>query len=356
VFAIAAVAVGVFPSVMTLLDGAWFVPRTTVADVAEAQLPVDPEIGDYRVLYLGDPRLLPVPVEDLGRGVAMAVVDDGALDLRDRWTAPHQDADDQLASAIDEIRTSSTLRGGRLLAPFGVRFVIVPFVDGANSTSSDPLPVPEGLLDAFDSQLDLVRHYSPPSLAVYENRAAIPTTAQLEGDLAEASRLESPDELVRVDTSGAEPTMLGLDESRRGTGTVADGVLHLAVPLNDSWELSVNGQPVAARVGFGVTTVYDVGSAGPAELQYQSPPSRTTWLITLAALWVVALVAASRVRVPARWRRTRPTGETLIDLDTSAQQAAVVERTGVSGLARVDVGAPPSDWVDDWLAEEESQR
>ena len=88
VLSIAAVAIGVFPSVMTLLDGAWFAPRITVVDVAEAQLPVEPEIGDYRVLYLGDPRLLPVPVDDLGQGVSMAVVDDGPLDLRDRWTAP----------------------------------------------------------------------------------------------------------------------------------------------------------------------------------------------------------------------------------------------------------------------------
>jgi GT2 family glycosyltransferase len=355
VLSIAAVAVGVFPSVMTLLDGAWFAPRTTVVDVAEAQLPAAPEIGDYRVLYLGDPRLLPVPVDDLGQGVSMAVVDDGPLDLRGRWTAPHQAADDHLASAIDEIRTSSTLRGGRLLAPFGVRFVIVPFVDGANSTASDPLPVPEGLLDAFDSQLDLVRLYSPPSLAVYENRAAIPTTAQLDGDLAEASRLQSPDQLVAVDTSGAEPTMVDVDESRRAADPLGDGVLHLAVPLDDAWELTVDGQQIAGRVGFGVTTAYDVG-AGSAELRYQSPAGRTTWLIALAALWAVALVAASRVRVPARWRRTRPTDETLIDLDTSAQQPSVAERTAVSGLARVDAGGPSSEWVDEWLAEEEPQR
>ncbi len=352
---IAAVAVGVFPSVMTLLDGAWFAPRTTVVDVVGSQLQAEPEEGGYRVLYLGDPRLLPVPVDDLGQGVAMAVVDDGALDLRDRWTAPHQPADDQLASAIDEIRTSSTLRGGRLLAPFGVRFVVMPLVDGANSTASHPLPVPQGLLDAFDSQLDLVRQYSPPGLVVYENRAVIPTTALLAGDLAAASRLASPDQLVGVDTSGAEPAMLGVDDSRHGTGTVGAGVLHLGVPLDEAWELNVSGQPIAGRVGFGVTTAYDVGAGGPAELRYQSPASRTTWLITLAALWVVALVAASRVRVPARWRRARPTDETLIDLDTSSPQPAAA-RTGISGLARVDVEGPSPDWVEEWLAEEEPQR
>ena len=42
-------------------------------------------VGDYRVLYLGDPRLIPFPSTDIGDGVAMALVDDGAADLRDRW-------------------------------------------------------------------------------------------------------------------------------------------------------------------------------------------------------------------------------------------------------------------------------
>ena len=97
----------------------------------------------------------------------------------------------------------------------------MPFVDGANSTAADPLPVPAGLLDALGSQLDIAPRYSPPSLAVFENRAAIPTTARLDGELAEASRVESPDELVAVDTSGAVPAMVGVDESRRAADSVA---------------------------------------------------------------------------------------------------------------------------------------
>jgi GT2 family glycosyltransferase len=339
VLALACLAVGLFPAVLTLTDGSWFAPRTTLVDAVEAQLTTEPETGDYRVLYLGDPRLLPAPVEDLGDGVSLAVVDDGPLDLRDRWTAPEQDADAALAGAIEQIRTSSTLRGGRLLAPFGVRYIVVPFVDGANSTASEPLPVPAGLLDALGTQLDIALRYSPPSLAVYENRAAIPTTARLDGELADASRAGSPDELVAVDTSGAEPTMVGVDESRRAEAPVEAGVLHFGVPLDEAWELDVDGAEVARRAGFGVTTAYDVASDGSAELQYRSPASRGTWLIVLGALWLLALVAASRVRVPARLRPSRPADETLIDLDTEAATA------GTNATAT---------WVDELLSEEEA--
>ena len=295
----------------------------------------------------------PLPVDDLGDGVAMAVVDDGNLDLRDRWPTPDQETDAALAGAIEQIRSSSTLRGGRLLAPFGVRFIVVPFVDGANSTAADPLPVPAGLLDALGSQLDLAPRYSPPSLAVFENRAAIPTTAGLEGALAEASRVDTPDELVAVDTSGAGPAMVGVDESRRAADSVAGEVLHFGVPLDESWELSANGEPVAGRVGFGVTTAYDITAAGTAELRYRSPASRTTWLLVLGGLWVAALVASSRVRIPARLRPVRPAGETLIDLDTEAQSTMPPDRSHVSVVDADD----QSDlgWVEELLTDEEAQ-
>ena len=322
-------------------------------DAAEAQLPTDPEIGDYRVLYLGDPRVLPVPVDDLGVGVSMALVDDGRLDLRDRWAAPAQDADQALVAAIDQIRAQSTLRGGRLLAPFGIRFIVVPFVDGANSTADEPLPVPAGLLDALGSQLDIAPRYSPPNLAVFENRAAIPTAALLDGELAEASRGKSPDQLVAIDTSGAMPTMVGVDDTRRAADSVRAGVLHFGVPVDESWELDANGEAVGGRPGFGVTTAYDVAAAGTAELRYRSPASRTTWLIVLGALWVAALVASSRVRIPARFRPTRPAGETLLDLDTAAESPPTADRSHVSV---VDAGDQADlEWVEELLTEEETE-
>jgi GT2 family glycosyltransferase len=356
VLSLMAVAVGVFPAVLTLTDGSWFAPRTTLVDVAEAQLPDDPDIGDYRVLYIGDPRLLPVPVDDLGDGVAMAVVDDGDLDLRDRWAAPSQAADDDLVATIENIRSSSTLRGGRLLAPFGVRFIVVPFFDGANSTASEPLPIPAGLLDAFGSQLDIARRYSPPNLAVFENRAAIPTTAQLEGELAAASREDSPEQLVGIDTSGAAPVLEGADATRLADGAAGPGVLHFAVPLDESWELRTSGQEITGRTGFGVATAYDLATGGPAELRYQSPASRTTWLIVLGLLWVAALVASSRVRIPARWRAVRPAGEPLIDIGDSrlppVEPGPAAPESDLAALAR---GAPSADWVDEWLADEQTE-
>ena len=147
--------------------------------------------------------------------------------------------------------------------------------------------------------------------------------------------------------------MVGVDESRRADDSVAAGVLHFGVPLDESWELSANGELVAGRVGFGVTTAYDVTTVGTAELRYRSPASRTTWLLVLGGLWVAALVASSRVRIPARLRPVRPAGETLIDLDTEAQSTAPPDRSHVSVVGADDQS--DFDWVEELLTDEEAK-
>ena len=67
-------------------------------------------VGDYRTLYIGDPRLIPFPSQDLGDGVAIALVDDGPVDLRDRWAVPDQAADATLRATLRADRVGGTRR------------------------------------------------------------------------------------------------------------------------------------------------------------------------------------------------------------------------------------------------------
>ena len=85
----------------------------------DAWLVDEPADGDYRVLLLGDSRVLPVPSTEYRDGLSWAIIDDGDLDVRDRWTAPSTAAAGNVTEALDEIASSSTLRAGRLLAPLG---------------------------------------------------------------------------------------------------------------------------------------------------------------------------------------------------------------------------------------------
>jgi GT2 family glycosyltransferase len=338
---VVAVIIGVAPALFTLTDGAWYAPRASLTEAVEVPLPPASSIGDYRVLYLGDPRLIPFPSDDLGNGVAMAVVDDDRSDLRDRWPVADQAADGALRDAVRQIAAGATRRAGRLLAPFGIRFVVVPLIDGAASTTSDQLPVPGGLVESLEAQLDLVRPPAPPSYLRFDNESAMPLTAQLTGPLADASKATSVDVLAGVDTSTATALFPQVDQTRSATGEVNPCVVDLATPHGAQWQLSVGGQAIDARPSFGVGTAYDVATAGPAELHYAQPTSRTLWLVVLALLWATVLVAASRVTIPARLRTRRAGEEALIDLDAEPAAALpVADRTGFGG------------WVDDLFADE----
>jgi len=73
-------------------------------------------------------------------------------------------------------------------------------------------------------------------------------------------------------------------------------------------------------------------------------------------LWVAALVASSRVRIPARWRAVRPAGEPLIDIGDSrlppVEPGPAAPESDLAALAR---GGPSADWVDEWLADEQTE-
>lgn len=341
---IAAVLAGLFPAMITLTDGAWFAPRTSLNDVVAQQISPDESVGDYRVLYIGDPRLLPIAPQDIGGGVAVALGGPRTPDFRGRFAPPPTAADAPLRTALRDIANSSTQRGGRLLAPFGIRYVVVPLFDGANSTADDPIEPPAGLLDALNSQLDLELAYTAADFALYENRSAIPVAAALTGPLADAAAAsaDSVAGLARTDLSAA-PALFGeVLADRTGTGDVPAGVVHLAVPFDENWTLRIGEETVVARPGFDVLTAYDVENAGAGVLTYESRSSRRNELLGQAALWLVALLAASRLTVPAwlaRARRTR--GTAVLDLDED--HAALPTDAGeVPVVVPLDDAGPPA--------------
>jgi len=313
-----AVVVGIVPGVIALADGSFQTPTTPLSRLIDASLPDADEAGDYNVLLIGDARVLPVPSTEYRDGVSWAIIDDGPLDARDRWMPPPNSASVLVTAALDEMSASSTLRAGRLLAPLGIRFVVVPPFDGVNSTVNDPLPVPVGLVASLEDQLDLVaRTPRLPTLEVFENRAWLPTAALLQGGAAEASSAAGSEVLVRTELGDATPVFVGVDQFGSSVDELETGVVHLAVPYDDRWSLSVDGESVPARRAFGETTAFDVTTPGIGRLRYDSPPTRLLLVVVQVVLWLVALVVVSRVQVPTSRRGPLVADdEALIDLSS----------------------------------------
>ena len=314
--AAAAMVVGLVPAVLAIGDGAWGMPETPMTRLLETQMPIEPEVGDYRVLYLGDPEVIPIVTGEYSPGIAYGVADAGDFSFTDRFIRPATLADDAVERALGLIADGSTLRAGRILAPLGIRFVVVPKTDGAVSTVDDPVPVPGGLLAALQNQLDLGSVFGPPTLEIFANQAWIPVGAQLTGATAEASRLAGEDSLVQADLTQAVPSMIGVDRRQpSGVNEVAPGVLHIAIPYDERIELAVDGVPAPSRPGFGVTTAFDLDQPGAGVLSYEQDPNRGWWRAAQIVLWLAVLVVAAGARSPfGRRRVTEVQDETLIDL------------------------------------------
>jgi hypothetical protein len=345
ILASVAVVVGVVPGVLSVTDGSFQQPTTTLARLLDRALPDAVDAGgDYNVLLLGDARILPVPSTEYRTGVSWAIVDDGDLDAKDRWMPPPNAAADVVTTALDEMAASSTLRAGRLLAPLGIRYIVVPAFDGVVSTFDDPLGQPVGLVEALEDQLDLVAPETRlPTVDLFENRAWLPTYAVLGGEAAQASRSAGSEVLVRSDLSDATAVFVGADQFGTATDRLDGEVLHVAVPEDGNWAVEVEGVGLEPRRAFGSTTAFDLpAGGGAAEFGYDTPLQRPLLVALQVVLWIVALVAVSQVRLPtARRPSTVVTDETLIDLsdEVSEPEPGPVIDPGLAPSAGAAAGA-----------------
>jgi GT2 family glycosyltransferase len=296
VLSMVALAVGVVPGTLAVANGRWNMPTRTLSSVLN-QFPTDPATGDYRILWIGDPRAIPVGSWTYAKGVGYAVTDDGQPTLRERFVGIPSSDEQQVADAVRQIAGGFTLRGGRLLAQFGIRFVVVPLADGVNGTVDKPLEAPKGLSDVLDDQLDLASPLTrPPNFLVYENTAYTPTRSVLTPAGAEASKQAGGEVVAQSDLRGATPWAVGSPDRGDATGPLPAGTLHVAVPFDSHWKLTVNGRNVPGRRAFGATLAFDVPVAGNGRLTYETNPLRLG-IVALQLLALVALAfAGSRVR------------------------------------------------------------
>lgn len=299
----AGLGLGLVPGVVNVASGRWNTPRSTLLSVV-TQLPTDPAEGNYRVLWLGDPRLMPVGAWTYRPGIAYALSSDGPLTVDDAWSGTPTNSESSIRDAIDSIADGTTFRAGRLLAPYAIRYVIIPADDG--TAGEEPLPRPIGLEDALDDQLDLGKPLlGPLKYVVYENRAWTPIRSVLSEAGAAASTLDDQASIAATDLGDSTPFAVGAPDRGPATGDVLGGVLHVASPLDDNWTLTVGGQRVTARPAFGATSAFDLPVGGTATLRHETPFSRTLALLAQAILWAIVVLAATRIDPVSWWRRRR---------------------------------------------------
>jgi len=286
--AVVASFVGALPAVSMAVGGSWNQSKTAIADLY-TQMQANPPEGDYNVVYVGRSEVLPVSSLRVSDEVAFAVADDGELTMRDRWVKPN-DLSSNVESALHAIIWRETVRGGRLLAPLAVRYVVVPQIDGGESTIEKPLPLPEDLLAALSTQLDFRRVYLASDLVIYENMAWVPSLSILDDNSSALSKQAGDEVLLSSELKSTMPIARVGDVASVAT-EVGASTVHLAVPFSNQLRLDVAGADVQPRVAFGGTTAFDVSDGGPATLKYKTPISQYLFIVVQSLLWLLVMVA-----------------------------------------------------------------
>ncbi len=326
VVAAGAVVLGSIPTVLSAIPGRWDLP---VNDFSQSVtwMKARAAEGAFRVLWLGDPRSLNQGSWSAGSGLAYATSEDGSPDARWLWNAADPGPASRLASAVNLARSDRTDRLGSMLAPSGVRYVVLltslaPEITGEQTPQE--YPVPADLAPGLAHQLDLTPVVSGTGITVYANAAWIPERAQIgAGRPAVASRRHpvgataapvrsSPNAPI---VAGARPVLPGPAASTSYRGPLSVGTVLTASAPAGRWKLVQSDGSTAVRSpSFGWAGRYAVTEAGISTLRFDGGPLAPLSLIGSVIAWLAAIAVVSGRRLGRSWRRVstgrrRPRGD-----------------------------------------------
>lgn len=255
-----------------------------------------------RVLWLGAPSSLPGDAYPLPGQLGSYVITNGLPDVGDILPAAPGPGDAALAQALDLVRDSSTQRGGRLLAPFGIRWVVL-VAEARPARVAAPPPDPN-LVTGLDQQLDLAKKRVDPRLVVYENTSVLVGPVVLGRpdlvDLAHSSGPGQADALQATETGPSPPPLARSGDGFAGPAEAPEGgLLYLAETFDTSWTARSGGRELGRSRAFGWAQGFTLspGVRGSVDLQPGGGGLRLFVATGQLVLWVAALVV---------WRRARP--------------------------------------------------
>ncbi len=288
-----ALVVGAVPTVFDTGNGRWYLPS---GGLERAFAFFDDDAPGYRVLWLGDPDVLPVSGYRLNDDVSYATSDDGLPTLTDRWPGSPQGPTQLIEDSIRAAADGQTTRLGRLLAPMAVRYIVLPNAAAPRPLGGVQRPADPALVDTLAGQLDLVEVAVNSAYVVYRNEAVLPARSAI----APGAGRGTVYDVSAADLDGATAVLEDRtgDTTFEGPLTGESTVLHSAAAA-DGWRLEVDGRAVPRTKLFGWADGYEVGDAGDGVLRYDTSPLRYGIVLVQLAFWALALTAlvrAMRVR------------------------------------------------------------
>ncbi len=306
----AALVVGLLPALATAVGGRFGMPdgdfqRSLQNLTADTRAP-------YRVLWIGDASVLPVhgwsaelpglASPGSGRALAFGLTDGGGPTPEGLWAGPENAGLRQVVNSLGSAASGGS-RLGALLAPMGVRFVVVAERLAPGRFANEvAIPQPR-VTQVLESQLDLAR-VELAGATVYRNVAWGPSRAGLPGDAVHPGADSPPAERVQPLLAGATPSLGNGADLVPATGPLASGVqLYLATPRDPDLALVVDGRTMPSREVMGWATVFDITDGGTGTLTVSSRSAFLGLQAAQVAVWMLAAIYLLRTRVERDERR-----------------------------------------------------
>ena len=238
---VTALIVAAVPFAAIFASGRFDLPTTSVAESLSTLAPSS--AGGYRVLWLGDPSVLPLAGWSVAPGLAAATSMNGLPGGTSLFTTPDSGTSNVVLDAVESALKGQTVRLGRLLAPAGISTIVVmnssaPELQGVQTV---PLhPVPSVLLTALGRQSDLSLEFQTKSVEVFSN-------SLFHGIVSESVAGTTAPTPVFSSTSNTGPVIVG--------ATVQAGV----APAS-AFGLNVNGQPASRAIDHLWTPIFHVSA------------------------------------------------------------------------------------------------
>ncbi len=280
------------PTLAAVESGRWGLGR---GDFTTTLPFVDPGVeGSYRVVWLGDPALLPATGRELGGGLAWLATLDGLPTISDRHIPADEGSGALIEAVVESTIAGDTSRAGRLFGGLGVRYIVVmdrlapaPFSDADHA-----LPAPRAVVEALDGQLDLRQLVGVNSaVRVYENTEWTSVRSAAVGGFDEG--IDDLFDLAQKPLTGTAAVLSGTGESIEGSVPPGTEVLVAQTP-DAGWSLEVDGQAATRRRALGWATAFVPADGGAATLSYATPLWRRLALV--GQLLVLVLLASAQLR------------------------------------------------------------
>ncbi|MEM9565260.1 MAG: hypothetical protein AAGA93_21740, partial [Actinomycetota bacterium] len=288
-----------FTALLSSLSGVWEAPTqsfsSSTALLVRQQQADDLTATPGRVLWIGDPSVLPLDPFTSDGGIRYAVSEGGRPDVRGRWITGPVGATDGVGAQLDLARDGQVVRLGRLLAPYGIdNVVVVPQLAPAPYDGPEVDPG-TGVVRSLSQQLDLERVPGVLNLIVFRNTSSGGLAPVLPNP--DAATAQTPIDQLDVNLAQGSSFVLNHRPGQWVVDMPADTEVLLAV---DRFGLEASGARTEVSTGFDELTVLPAGPAGEVLIQYGPSLRRQAALVGQFLLVALGGILAQTRREGAR--------------------------------------------------------